>query len=359
MLKHLQMNTAKGFLKRAIGIAMFLFPFSLSAQLSFTLIPTHVTCKGSSNGSITTVINTGIPPFDFTWSTGAKTQTINGLQAGVYTVTVIDGQNNLVVNSILIMEPEQLSIKAASDTSVCEGTDLKLTAKAAGGIAPYSFVWLCDTSFCFLDDNSKAQPIAKLPLGKRKFYVQVQDANNCTGVVDSTEVTVLPIPALDKLQDISITRGESTVLSAIGSNIQSFQWEPENILDYFQAQNPVATVTETTRIFLTVKSKDGCIIKDSLLLTANIPNDIYNLFTPNGDGFNDYFVVSDPYLIKDCILTIYNRWGREVYKSKDYKNDWDGTFNGSPLPDGPYYYTISCGGNTQEVKGSVTILRSK
>ncbi|MFT7612126.1 MAG: gliding motility-associated-like protein, partial [Parvicellaceae bacterium] len=52
------------------------------------------------------------------------------------------------------------------------------------------------------------------------------------------------------------------------------------------------------------------------------------------------------------------RWGQHVFSSKNYNNDWDGTFNGEPLPDGSYYYVIQCDGSVKE-KGALTILRLK
>ena len=110
---------------------------------------------------------------------------------------------------------------------------------------------------------------------------------------------------------------------------------------------------------------------------------IPNIFTPNGDGINDYFIIdndptngtgegddnnetdrgfeydtykalSDYYIRTE--LTIFNRWGRIVYKSTDYKNDWDGC----KLPDGTYFYVLECVGrqNNHRYQGSVTIFAS-
>ena len=106
---------------------------------------------------------------------------------------------------------------------------------------------------------------------------------------------------------------------------------------------------------------------------------IPNVFTPNGDGINDTFIISqdtqtdegesrksgaaeydfyDPlsvyYLSSE--LHIINRWGRIVYTSGNYKNDWDG----GKLPDGVYFYVLKCHGEKSDevYKGSVTIYGS-
>ncbi|MEC7263362.1 MAG: gliding motility-associated C-terminal domain-containing protein, partial [Bacteroidota bacterium] len=81
---------------------------------------------------------------------------------------------------------------------------------------------------------------------------------------------------------------------------------------------------------------------------------VYNEFSPNGDGVNDYFKI-------DCItqypnnsLQVYNRWGNIVFETRSYKNDWDGTPNGraivqkeDQLPVGTYYYILDLGDGSE------------
>ena len=113
---------------------------------------------------------------------------------------------------------------------------------------------------------------------------------------------------------------------------------------------------------------------------------IPNVFTPNGDGYNDYFIISldggggtpsggdsgrgnlddvpeyenyEPLsrYYEASELTIFNRWGRIVYHSKDYQNDWDG----DNLSDGTYFYVLKCHGLKQDAtyQGSVMIIKSQ
>ncbi|MBB5441002.1 gliding motility-associated-like protein, partial [Pedobacter sp. AK017] len=86
----------------------------------------------------------------------------------------------------------------------------------------------------------------------------------------------------------------------------------------------------------------------------NIPT----LFTPNGDGRNDRFEIRglDQYLQNNLIIV--NRWGNEVYKQTDYKNDW----LGEGLNEGTYYYVLRVKKNTTSnwltYKGYITLLRT-
>jgi len=140
--------------------------------------------------------------------------------------------------------------------------------------------------------------------------------------------------------------------------------------------NPIGK--DTTYIAtLTVYNQQGCdtiYTKDVMIRLVDLF--IPNVFTPNGDGINDYFIITenqgtggggeraeyDNYDVLDIYyessrLVVFNRWGRIVYESGDYKNDWDG----DNLPDGVYFYVLQCHGfinNEVVYKGSVTIFGS-
>lgn len=86
-----------------------------------------------------------------------------------------------------------------------------------------------------------------------------------------------------------------------------------------------------------------------------------NAFTPNGDGFNDrWLVTSGGSCTQQVIAKVFNRYGEMVYSNENYNNDWDGKYKGKAVPDGTYYYVLQyrlINGNSIPVKGDVTILR--
>jgi gliding motility-associated-like protein len=81
-----------------------------------------------------------------------------------------------------------------------------------------------------------------------------------------------------------------------------------------------------------------------------------NIFTPNNDGVNDRFEIPCISDQNAAYLAVYNRWGDEVYKSDNYANQWDGTYNGAILPDGTYFYIIQLASGVR-TQGSVEIRR--
>jgi len=81
-----------------------------------------------------------------------------------------------------------------------------------------------------------------------------------------------------------------------------------------------------------------------------------NLFTPNGDGFNDVWFVNTTDILFPIKVTVYNRYGGTVYFSDNYQNDWDGYYKGNPLPQATYYFVIE-DSNGNFFRGPVTIIR--
>jgi gliding motility-associated-like protein len=84
--------------------------------------------------------------------------------------------------------------------------------------------------------------------------------------------------------------------------------------------------------------------------------DVMYLFTPNGDGFNDLWEIPTLSELGRCDVRVFNRWGKQVYANSNYNNDWDGTSNGKPLPEGAYMFIIETELNGK-IKGTVNIVR--
>ena len=90
-------------------------------------------------------------------------------------------------------------------------------------------------------------------------------------------------------------------------------------------------ICDTTYVFVTVEDRS---------IT------IFNGFSPNGDGVNDFFTVKNVEFYDNVEAIIFNRWGNLVYESDNYRNDFGGTWQagGKSLPDGTYFYKIEIDG---------------
>jgi gliding motility-associated-like protein len=86
---------------------------------------------------------------------------------------------------------------------------------------------------------------------------------------------------------------------------------------------------------------------------------VYDVFSPNGDGTNDQWIVDGLDAYPDNELQIFNRWGNVVFEAKPYLNDWDGESDkGEPLPSATYYYILKLYSvDKATYSGSVTLVR--
>jgi gliding motility-associated-like protein len=84
-----------------------------------------------------------------------------------------------------------------------------------------------------------------------------------------------------------------------------------------------------------------------------------NVFSPNGDGKNDFLMVYGNYISR-IDMRIFNQWGEQVVRITDKTKGWDGKHQGKPQPVGVYVYAlevIMTDGRTIKLKGSITLVR--
>jgi len=111
-----------------------------------------------------------------------------------------------------------------------------------------------------------------------------------------------------------------------------------------------------------VTSNEYCSNSDSLNITiSESAIHVPNVFTPNGDEFNNEFRVAYKSIVSfQC--WVYNRWGRKVFYWTDPQKGWDGTINGKKAAAGPYFYIINAVGSDgikYKLKGDINLLRGK
>ena len=187
------------------------------------------------------------------------------------------------------------------------------------------------------------------------YGLTVTDSNLCA---NSSEVfiEVWPLPQAEAGNDTTISLGQTTVLN--GSGGEEYMWDPPTYLDDFMLQNPLSSPDSSIQYTVLVTDSNGCQNTDSVLITVLIdylftPS---NLVTPNGDGFNDTWFVENLEDYPECEVLIFNEFGEIVFQEREYDNDWAGDFQGARLPDGTYYYVITCPDAAALYKGHVTIL---
>jgi gliding motility-associated-like protein len=85
--------------------------------------------------------------------------------------------------------------------------------------------------------------------------------------------------------------------------------------------------------------------------------EIFNTFTPDGDGVNDTWGVPDLQSVRDAKVSIYDRSGRLVFQTNDASVRWDGTHLGKVLPTGTYFYVLESSFPGDVRRGTLNLLR--
>lgn len=189
----------------------------------------NVKCFGASTGSIDLIVSGGTSPYNYSWtknnvSYGGNTQDLSGLGAGVYRVTVTDGNSCVSTNLISITQPGAAITATSVVTPVaCNGQQNGgIVLSASGGTAPYSFNWSGPSGF-----SATTKDISNLFSGT--YNVTVTDQNACTSVLSGISVTSPGVLTISPVvaQMVSCSNGSDGVIdiSVSGGNTPySYLW---------------------------------------------------------------------------------------------------------------------------------------
>jgi gliding motility-associated-like protein len=161
--------------------------------------------------------------------------------------------------------------------------------------------------------------------------------------------------------DTIMWRTDTIQLNAFGGT--TYNWTPDFNLSCTDCPNPLAWPDSNITYYLTVSNGIGCEDYDSLrILLRDKPLTLFfipDVITPNGDGYNDAWVIRDIERYPDHDVRIINRWGDQVFFASPYQNDWAGTWKGENLPGATYYYIIKIRFNNQvyDFNGPLTVVR--
>lgn len=226
--------------------------------------------------------------------------------------------------------------------SVCVGSCTQITATAQGGTPPISYSWS--------NGNTGIGPHTVCPVSDTVYTVTATDAN---GLSSTSQVSVF-VSALSANAgpDRDMCDKDSVMLWGSGQNYTGFFWYPHAGLLDTTVLNPGVNVNSNTTYLLTMYDNLGCAVTDTVVVTAECGCDLSlpNVFTPNGDGINDYFSIGT--LVEGTVLKIYNRWGQIVYENSSYDNKW----MAENLNSATYYYSVVCPGETMKT-GYVQVLK--
>jgi gliding motility-associated-like protein len=330
----------------AVFVAVSGRAYSRSVQTS------SVSATCATGGSATVNVSGSAAPYTVSWNTSPVQTgaTATNLAPGIYTATITEAGGCTSTAQVTVGLQNNLSISPRSDTSICFGASFStaLTSNAA------AFSWSPATG---VSNAALLNPV--FAPATTTTYTLTATQGPCT-VTRSFTVAVAQAIAVNAGPDVSVYQGQSTQLNGSGPS-GVYAWTPPAGLSAANIPNPIATPAATTTYTFRITTPQGCTATDEVTVRV-IPYciKVMNAFTPNGDGINDRWLVSNGPCLTNSHVTVYNRYGSLVYESADYKNDWDGTYKGKPVPDGTYYYKIVfriINGQREFAQGDVTVIR--
>lgn len=374
--------------------------------------PCEITCNAEMPICSESAVTLSVPnnyQYTYLWTPSGKTTnsiTVHPFETTTYQVIIRDQDSIVVCNPQITVEVmPRFEVKFRQVKLTCSNHEEENGRNAQVVAAVDSLSVVYEPPFDYQWEISPlhiapGDPTWAIGLEAYKYYfIKVTDGRGCVQR-DSISPKAYPNP----LVEISADPGDTVYLqnphvtysyenlSADTLDISNFYWILNQQYNITSTElEPRFTYVETGEFSteLKVYNPQGCdTTYRHTIKVEPVKLKIPNVFTPNGDGTNDYFIISldgssdmpsggDSPKYRDdggsgleyenyeplsryyesTELTIFNRWGRVVYHSKDYQNNWDG----GGLSDGTYFYVLKCHGlkNDATYQGSVMIIKSQ
>lgn len=294
---------------------------------------TMVQCDGTAGGI--TGINVAGNNNSYLWSNGATTLALPNLTGGIYVLTVTD-QNSCVSSISLTITENTPPIIDTTLVNIAQPSCFQLGAingvQVTNGSGNYAYSW-SGTSQTTLN-------LTNLTAGN--YTLVVTDLIN--GCSDTLANLILNAPSYPNA-NFTYSPSDPDLNEVITFTNTSANWNLESWSIEGQVFNsspiPFSFAIEGSySIQLVVTNNQGCSDTITQLIVVYDEFVVPNVFTPNNDGFNDFFTIKG--LKPNSSIVVLNRWGNIVFQSDNYQNDWSGLdLNGEPLVDAVYTVLFS------------------
>jgi len=270
-------------------------------------------------------------------------------------------------------------IEISEEVSTLESVDLNIEMQTCsglndgvieivnvqGGIAPYRYAFP-GTS------HSQINSIENLEAGE--YLISIKDTFGCE--IDTLiNLGVEKDLDVDLGDDLDIDLGEIVNIEALTNfptnQIDSLVWTPSEVIDCIGCLSYEFMPEGNTQVTIFIKDFDGCITTDQMVIRVDESVNLFipNIFTPNDDGINDIWSLSESSNIEMINhFSIYDRWGNRVFFDEGDGNgfipgfgkNWDGRHNGRAVQQGVFVYLAEIklvNGRTRIIKGNITVMR--
>ena len=320
-------------------------------------------CSNSCNLTMSMTAEFGVPPYTVSHPWAAKDTVIGNYSGCVSdgtvkmklkipgcpftcgtndTITVpppvvVDACGDTVKNipiKKVVLKPVPVITSTPDTMIVCSGTPITLSLNSCVAGTTINWTGSDKTSGSGNSISDNTSDTGKNPI--TVIYKITGSANGCNSDTVKALGIINPTPVINITGSDTLTQGRSETLTATGG--VAYLWSPSTGVGCVTCPNPVMTPTVTTTYTVEVTDSDGC--QKTSSFTIQVLDEaiiIPNVITPNGDGKNDLFTIQNLQFYANSKLTIFDRWGNQVYSTSNYLNNW----NGGGQSDGVYYYVLT------------------
>ncbi len=296
-----------------------------------------------------------------------------------YELTVTDGLGKTASKTIRVEVAAKPQVVVDHQLFVSGSSEMVILDALESIGEDLSFNWWSDQSGIIVSGGSTATPQVR---GIGKYYVQITDLYGCSAI-DSVSIGLyIQVQAVN---DTTSTLVNTSVdINVLRNDIPQGDLNPKTITIVTPPGNGVATIT--TDSVITYMPNQYYVGQDNFVYAVcNYFNEcdeavvlvmirdeslvVPNAFSPNGDGYNDYFVIKGLGGYERVSFKVFNRWGGLVYESSNYgigdgkDGFWDGKVNrgirvgNGDVPPGTYYYILDLGGVNEKLSGFIYLDR--
>ena len=321
-----------------------------TAYCQFDIVPA-LTAVGSGLKWYTTAIGgtgSSIAPIPSTQKTGKNTWYVSQTSA-----VGCEGARAPITVDVEYFATPKLTL---TDSVICRATDIMFTAIETGDNMT-RINWFFNDG----DSTQNQNPIVHSFTHPGTFNV-VATAYYKLCPVKTVYKTVKVYQAPEHVylgEDTTICAGGVAIILNDGANANNsaakWKWSTGSTASYIKVTNPG---TYFVKVYI-----DGCYSTDTITVEKDCYVNLPNVFTPNGDGMNDYFFPRQLLTrgLTSFTMNIYNRWGQQVFTTNSLDGrGWDGKLNGVDQPQGVFVYIMDAtfkDGQQEHHQGNVTLLR--
>jgi gliding motility-associated-like protein len=248
------------------------FTITQPSQLSIGLMPVHVSCNGSANGSIDLSISGGTFPYSYSWNNNSNQEDLAYLSPGNYSVAITDANGCQAIGSAVITQPPAFNVTYNTQNVSCiYGTNGAIGLNVSGGTAPFTYTW---------STGATTQSVAGLTAGG--YTVAIKDANNCT----LNQPLLIPLTQPDSVKvdsfivSCSIPGSNQTLVNVIPTGGTSGSYEVSfNNGTTFQAPGAYTALLNNSNTYsVVIKDVNNCVslATQTLAIPAEVKIDSVN-----------------------------------------------------------------------------------